>query len=99
MKIFNLKEFLISIVKNEIACNRHNNYLKGDKKTRKEMKFISPGPLVLDDQQKLVRIINDVTSIHFKDKPENLRDYDYDVLYPEVIYIVFIFIIFIMFNS
>ncbi len=80
----NLKEFLISIVEDKIDCKRHKNYLKGDNRARKEMKFSSPGPLVLEDQQELVRIINDVTKNYYKDKPENLRDYDYDVLYPEV---------------
>ncbi len=37
---------------NQIECNRHKKYLNGDIKTRRDMKFSSPGPLIEDDQVK-----------------------------------------------
>lgn len=81
-----LEKHLLSIFNEEINCNRHKNYIKGDVNTRKKMKFISPGPLVEADQQKLAGFINNISRTQYKNKPETLNNYEYDVLYPEVFF-------------
>jgi hypothetical protein len=48
------------------------------------MKFESPGPLVTEHQTALVKLLLSLQKEYFPEKPANLRDYEYDVLYPEV---------------
>jgi len=58
--------------------------LGGNNAVRKEMKFESPGPLVTEHQTALVKLLLSLQKEYFPEKPANLRDYEYDVLYPEV---------------
>lgn len=87
-----LEKYLISIFNEEIDCNRHKNYITGDLNTRKKMKFSSPGPLVEDDQQKLAALITNLCKANYQNKPDILVNYEYDVLYPEVLLILFFYI-------
>ncbi|CAF0703869.1 unnamed protein product [Brachionus calyciflorus] len=79
------EEHLISIFTEKTKCTRHASYIEGDLKTRRKMKFSSPGPLVEDDQQKLAKFINDLSKEKYENKQENLNSYEYDVLYPEAV--------------
>lgn len=79
------KDFIISILTNSLKCDRHSNYINGTLSERKEMKFKSTGPLVVEDQKKLAEFLIDLSLTYFSDKPMHLKDYEYDVLYPEAV--------------
>ena len=46
---------------------------------------MSTGPLVSEHQEQLVRFLTDLSKKYYKDKPSNLTNYEYDVMYPEAI--------------
>ena len=80
-----LKDYLLTIFTGEAKCKRHDTYLKADSTTRRtQLKFSSPGPLIVAHQESLAKILEDLSSNNYKDKPMHLKNYEYDVLYPEV---------------
>ena len=80
-----LKDYLLTIFTGEAKCKRHDTYLKADSTTRStQLKFSSPGPLIVAHQESLAKILEDLSSNNYKDKPMHLKNYEYDVLYPEV---------------
>jgi hypothetical protein len=69
---------------NRSENKRNTKYLNGGPAVRKAMKFESPGPLVTEHQTALAELLCSLRKTHFADKPSHLRNYEYDVLYPEV---------------
>ncbi len=73
---------MISLLKNLEEFKRHKKYVKADINVKKEMKFSSPGPLIIEHQKDLVSILNNLQKEYLPNKPT--KTYEYDVLYPEV---------------
>lgn len=48
------------------------------------MKFSSTGPLVISYQEQLAEMLENLQKVHYPDKPLHFKNYEYDVLYPEV---------------
>ncbi len=78
------QNFLESILTGAYDCKRHKTYVKGDVVTRREMKFSSPGPLIVGHQEELAKMLFELSKKFYPHKPANLKDYEYDILYPEV---------------
>ncbi len=75
----------MGILSKTIHCKRVNDYLCGTLKDRKEMRFCSPGPLLIDHQKKLADNLQQLESVHFSTKPAHLTSFTYDVIYPEAV--------------
>lgn len=58
--------------------------MEGGAGVRKSMRFDRPGPLVLEHQTALAELLSSLQQTHFANKPVHMRDYNFDVLYPEV---------------
>lgn len=46
---------------------------------------MSPGPLVHEDQLVVANMVNELSRLNFKQKPDNLPNYEHDILYPEAV--------------
>lgn len=79
------QNYVIDILKKNIECTRNREYLEGGPAVRKTMRFERPGPLVLEHQTALAKLLGSLQQTHFASKPAHLRNYDYDVLYPEAV--------------
>ena len=81
------KNYLLSIITdlNPIKCCRHDKYLNADAKTRREvLNFNKIGPLTQEDSIKTGTHLIKICKDNFVNKPLNLTNYEFDVLYPEV---------------
>jgi hypothetical protein len=67
-----------------VKCSRHNEYLRADAKTRrKNFNFNYIGPLTQEDSIKIGKYLINLSKDNFINKPLNLANYEFDVLYPE----------------
>lgn len=79
------EDYIVSVITEKVECNRQKAYFTGDVKNRKAMKFSSPGPLIISHQSQLADMLESLQKIHFPNKPSHLKNYEYDVLYPEAV--------------
>ena len=60
--------------------------MNGTSVDRREMALKSFGTLVKEHQNDVITFVLNVSQKVFKNKPASLRSYEFDVLYPEVIF-------------
>jgi hypothetical protein len=66
-------------------CLRHDEYLSADSKTRRiKLQFNNIGPLTQEDSIKFGIHLKNLGKKHYINRPENMINYEFDVLYPEV---------------